>query len=639
MRITDINITNLFGVASVSINDVRPVALICGPNGAAKSSIRQALAMAFTGEVARVNLKRDCGAMIHDGAKSGTVSVDLEDADGIAASHSAHVTKSAVKSTGAPMYSGDLAARIALGSQAVGELPPDSLRTLITEVLKLKFSAREVAAELKAKGFRPASVDRIAPIIASGFANAAKSAAEFATEARGDWRAITGETYGSEKAETWEAKLPAGGAPTAEEVEELRSVSEDIQKRHEDALQEVATLIARKEATQRQAALNANLRASYSAQVERARVAAELMTEAQAAITKARNEYSAIPAAARAEAEQGTGALGSPDLIDRLARFAALALDQIVPEVEGPLSEAGAAAVADVAECIAIYEAQYQSIDRDWREGAAEKPVPDDVAAARALRVLIAELEDRAAMLRADVEAGQQAHATLAGIVDPEPDDATQLEAAKLLVERLKPLREEANAEHANAVAAAQAVTKAAEDTKRAKAAHASVVEWVNIANELAPSGIPGRMAAAGLQPLRARLAQSAADTGWGDTFGVVDIDTADGWTIRMGARPYALLSESEKWRADAMLAEAVAHFSGFRVLVLDRMDLLQPDDRLPVLDWLAACVDAGELDSAIVLATLAEAPKPEALPDVAATYWVESGRAEYVATVDHHAA
>ncbi|MGK9630576.1 hypothetical protein O6383_24315, partial [Salmonella enterica subsp. enterica] len=83
----------------------------------------------------------------------------------------------------------------------------------------------------------------------------------------------------------------------------------------------------------------------------------------------------------------------------------------------------------------------------------------------------------------------------------------------------------------------------------------------LEIADALSPDGIPGEMLAEALGPMNARLGASAVAAGWSIPQITADMEiTGDG-------RPYALLSESEKWRADAMIAEAVSYLSGLRLL------------------------------------------------------------------------
>ena len=154
--------------------------------------------------------------------------------------------------------------------------------------------------------------------------------------------------------------------------------------------------------------------------------------------------------------------------------------------------------------------------------------------------------------------------------------------------------------------------------TDTARAYHVDVTKWEAVADALAPNGIPGEMLADALGPINQRLASSSHMTEWLR----VDID-AD-MTITGGGRPYNLLSESEKWRADAMIAEAISHISGVKLLVLDRMDVLDVTGREDILFWLDGLAEDGEIETALLFATLKAVPTK--LPDTVGAFWIENG-------------
>ena len=88
--------------------------------------------------------------------------------------------------------------------------------------------------------------------------------------------------------------------------------------------------------------------------------------------------------------------------------------------------------------------------------------------------------------------------------------------------------------------------------------------------------------------------------------------------------RDYRLLSESEQWRVGAVIAEAIAHLSGLRLLVLDRFDVLDLAGRGQLLGWLDSLAQDGGLDTTLLFGTLKSAPG--GLPETIAAHWVEAG-------------
>ena len=127
-------------------------------------------------------------------------------------------------------------------------------------------------------------------------------------------------------------------------------------------------------------------------------------------------------------------------------------------------------------------------------------------------------------------------------------------------------------------------------------------------------------MLAEALTPLNERLTASSEVSEWADVTLTRDMQ------VLAGGRAYALLSESEKWRADAMIAEAIAHLSKTKLLVLDRFDVLDLKGREDLLYWLDTLAEDGEIDTALVFGTLKGLPAQ--LPETVAAFWIENGTA-----------
>lgn len=86
----------------------------------------------------------------------------------------------------------------------------------------------------------------------------------------------------------------------------------------------------------------------------------------------------------------------------------------------------------------------------------------------------------------------------------------------------------------------------------------------------------------------------------------------------------YGLLSESEKWRADALFATAIAKLSGLKIVMLDRFDVLEPKARPQALKLLMTCTKDGSIDQALMAGTMKEpmAKLPAGIQQV----WIENG-------------
>jgi DNA repair exonuclease SbcCD ATPase subunit len=606
MKINAINITNVFGAASVRLEGLPPVMLLAGPNGSGKSSIGHAVGLALCGDLARVALKKDCALIIHDGAKSGTVSIELQGRQAA----TAHVTKTKATTPAAAELDSP-AMRVCTGIERVGELTPNALRALVFGAMGVRFSAKKIAEMLLARGHAKEHVETVAPIIASGFDNAERFAKECAAEARGEWKGATGEVYGSEKALTWAAPSPevdAGAATKAAQATgalsaEMKALSESVGA-------------ARQRVENARAAANhyASQAGRLGALVGTLTSRTETLSKANKVLAETRTELQAARQAAGQASRRGEG----------LVHWLAELLGEI--SATAPAIDAGDPLGADIEQALESYTATHGDIVPVWEadpavatEGAREAVAQFEALEQRALQAV-----ERA---QAEVDEATQARSSLAALDQPAPVD-TQDEAA--LAEAQTKMAD-LDARYAIALATSQELVsqvlqaeRAAELTAAAAAAHGKVVAWQAIEADLSPAGIPAELTASGITRLQDRLEQSAADTAWPSA------SISPDWVVCLGGRPYGLLSRSEQWRADAMLAEAIAHFSGIRAVVLDEMDLLNAGERMTVLAWLSACAEAGELDTALVIATLGTLPPSQALPAHTAAAWVAAGRCEY---------
>ena len=122
---------------------------------------------------------------------------------------------------------------------------------------------------------------------------------------------------------------------------------------------------------------------------------------------------------------------------------------------------------------------------------------------------------------------------------------------------------------------------------------------------------------AGALSPINERLAQSAADTGWK----VPRIDAE--MNITADGRRYGSLSKSEKWRCDALIAEAISFVSGTKLLVLDGFDVIEVESRASLMSWLTTLGEYGDVDTLICCGTLKKRPAGNEWVE---THWIEAG-------------
>jgi len=592
MRLTRIHARNFIGLADVDLPLSSPVCVVAGSNAAGKSSLREALALALTGDLARVRLKKEAGSLVRGGAKKAEILVADSDGD----ERRVTITAAGAVTDNRPKGSAvDPMLPYVLDAQRFAGLTPEARRDFLFGLMAVQLDRDAVKTKLAERGHAARRIDRIAPLLRQGFPAAHAEAKTHASNARALWRNVTGETYGATKAETWEAEAVANVSDA--EIEAAVDAVEAIRK----SIGEQQKAIGALESDERN-------RAAAQAKLTALQAAIDLLPRRREKLARDEQHLKESEEALRAaEAKAGTGP--RVGLEHDLAK--ALAWSQtFVPEGlhDNPEHRDGVAALE-------AYERQHGKVDATDGDPAARRELPN---LSDAVDLMVRAVQNASRDLRVSEDAEAQAKVLREQLAAPFDADALKrcrddiamldesIAAARVTEQRLRSLRE----------AARTAVRR----TQDAAEHHADALAWDALADALSPNGIPAELLAQALGPINARLAQSAADTTWH----AVTIDADMGVTY--GGRPYALCSESERWRADAMLAEAVTHLSGCGLLVLDRGDVLDPASRGDLFAWLGVLAENVEIGTAVVLMTLKEPPPAGLLPkfDV---HWLVAGK------------
>lgn len=588
MRIQSLYVANFLGLASAELQLQAPVQLFAGANGAGKSSLRDAIALALTADLGRVSLKKDAPQLIRAGAEAACCEVVDSDGD----TYSVTISAAGKITDSQKGREADAMLASVLDAQRFARLDGTERRAFLYDLMGVKVDQGEIARRLEARGCHITKVHRVLPLLRAGFDAAAKQAKANATEAKGAWRAVTGETYGSAKAISWHAPVPQHDATAAKQAAtELQHCDVAI----EQWQQQVGKLQAEE---QRRQQLQSKLPAldAYADRLER--------IEKKLALDK---EQLDNWEADLVKTKVAAGSTPRTGLIHDLARALGDTLFFVGEKHEFlPRWQA----------VLAAYESEHGPVNGAAGDGKALARLPS----IQQSRDLVASAvkngqRDQVAALQARDEA-ESIRAELAEVFD-----ASALAAARQQIDTLKAQRAEL-VKKADAFKAAKAAADAAEKKTADAQAHAEdVATWDAIGDALSPDGIPAEILAEALGPINARLAQSAADTGWPAV--VIAADMA----ITSGGRDYRLLSESEQWRVDAVLAESISHLSGIYLLVLDRFDVLDLAGRGELLGWLDALAEAGEIATALVFGTLKALPA--GLPPTIAAHWIENGQVQ----------
>ena len=571
MQITNITINNYQGIRRFDAKLTKPVLLVAGSNAAGKSSLQDAIRLAMNADMGRVNLKKDAPALIRDGADMASVGIVSADGDeyGVTISKSGKITDSKAGVDADPVLP------YLLDMTAFTRADANTRRTLLGLITRTAPTPELIVKRLHERGCESDKVAAIQPMLRAGIEAACKHAKQQATEAKGAWRAVTGETYGEKKADSWSSPIP--------------DVDRD------------ADLALKKELDSLDALLESNVRQLTLTEDNLAR---ESQNAAKRQVYK-----------------------GSAEKLDRLEKKLAADRKDLCDwqeKLEEAQAKAAGKPVPKLFACPCCDAQLYHDIKRpdaallEWKDDG-QTPDPEALASIPGIEHSINLYRSAVNNDQRDIEEAKKAAAMLASLPAAESVENMQ-EIIRTLQQRISGIRADkkrVESEYSAHNAKMREVMQAAGKTSKAAGFHADVCAWSKIADALSPDGIPGELIAGAIKPVNDRLRQSAEDTGWMQAS--VDAEMQ----VFANGRPYALLSESEKWRVDAMLTEAIALLSGQQMMMLDRMDVLDLPGRGECLAWLEILAENAEISTAIVCATLKSAPAERAGVQVA---WLEGG-------------
>lgn len=593
MKITRIQAQNVLGLQDVDARLPTPVALFAGRNGSGKSSIQEAVRMAITQDTVRdVTTKKTFGMLVHEGAQAGGAVVTIDgDAD---ESFAFNMPKGEFVG---PEISEPM--RVALYGQRFARMTADERRTFLFGLTGLKPKADNVKARMLARGCQEAKVDAVLPLLRTGFPGVCEHAKSKATEAKGAWRQLTGETYGAVKAVSWEAlvpDLPPGDAKAL--ADQVAGIDRNIAQLNENLGVIKGTARQAQEAAAKRAAL-----------AEGAGKVASL-TDQLALAQKELAEYTPKVEDLRKRAS-GTARVG---LVHDMAKF----IDTL--QLTG--KDKTAEKATEQAKLLAAYTKEHGKLD-------AGQPDPEAVAELPAHEKGLQVVQNRVRNLQRDLDAATQAKGQFDALAPAAEvlDASAEIAEVEGMIAQAKADRQAAENKRLDIEAAQKKRAEAETKTKTAAAYHADVEEWTKVADALAPQGIPNEMLLEALAPVNLLLKQASVDTEW--MAAQIEPDMA----ITANGRPYQLLSESEQWRVDAMVAQVVAELSGLKVLMLDRVDVLDLPGRAQLLDWMDVLAFDGIIDTALLFGTFKALPT--GLADTITAFWIENGAITASTTVD----
>jgi hypothetical protein len=574
MRIETIYVENFQGLRSANLDlTTAPITMVCGLNGAGKSSLKEAIGLAL-GESARIALKKDYGQLITEGEKKAQIIIGH---DGVASSIT--LPKGTLERND---IEGQDYLPYVLNPEAFANLDDKARRSLLFALTKSSGKPQVVVKKLAARGCDAAKVEKIKPLLLRGFGAAMDEAKTYTAESRGAWKAIAGENYGSDKAEGWIVTID----PLPEGTPEV--TQDDLAQAQADLAAAAAEI---EKGNQHLGGLNAKRQATASAAKRKIELAEAfaLLPRAQAKLDTTETELKKWDEAIargfeKVEAYDGEASCECPGCHVKL-------------KVAGKSVELFTGKTADSKK---LAEAQSELSKAREAKALMDRTNTNDVAAVQKAEQAGRDLEALNATAGEDVTDAMVERVEKALLVQRNTRDS-----AKAKVEMM--------AERLDLIAGAHK-----RGTEAAKH-HQDVKDWTLIATALAPDGIPGEILAGALEPINTSLATLSATAGWPKV--AISTDMA----ITANGRLYALLSESERWRCDALIGLTIALASGLNLVLMDRFDVLLPAVRAQLLGMLLNLSKAHGVQ-AIICGSLKE--KPTKLPADFQVVWIENGTA-----------
>lgn len=574
----------LHAAFSVELSNKQPLVVLCGDNEVGKSLMGLAVDFGLRGTMSRIG--KDRKGLIKTGAKNGQVAINLENG-----TYEAHLVRDI--STGKHMHAtanfAELAGNPVLWPMvssifAWSEMTADERRKVLFSAFNLPEGVAACEPTLRAEKFSDDIIKQI--ITFASYELALKHCETKATEARGAWKAITGETYGDVKGVDWSpANLPAA-IPT-DSVDRLATMRAELQSLNQN-IQKEKTIIDQQQGS--------------------------------AVAMKSLNDAFNKAAAAASQILQKVGIVepsAVKSYIDKTMRPFVENLRQVHQQAQAQYNEqkqiadqlrAGIRIKPSVEVCPCCKVELLRSIHglQEYIEPDEPKTTVEETADAYNKQLALQPIVEDA--LNRFNSANQKLEillnlANAYAALEVTGQTLQQLISGDLLAS-LTAQRDALEADIESLSTTIENFTSGQKKTNQAKIEHDLVQVWSLMAQWMKPSGCQSLMLSSVLQPVNDRLNTNCQRLGW------PPMVLNDDMSITYNGLPYAAASKSGQWRASVVITEAVLHLGGCKSMVVDELDLLAIKSRPAFLKWIHTLHRLGELKRAIIIGTLEAPPK-----------------------------
>ncbi len=573
-----LKISNYRGISTADIT-INSIALVAGPNEAGKTSTAQALAAVLTGDpVPIVGVKKNqAGVLVRSGTASG-----MAELTGPKGSTKVTWPTGKVSSEGIAPFASIYAA----GMQSIVTMKDDDRVKVLTEYLKAAPTRADLDVNMKDLELTSVALEAIWDRIQKlGWDGTLKHYETPGATFKGQWMEVTGEQYGSKKAESWLPPEWEYGLDTGSE-ENLSALVTDAR----DSL----------EAAIKTDAVDDSKRADLQ-------VLADLLPERQKAVDAAK--LLKVEPALYAQLDEANGFIKS--ISDKR--------DVMLSEMK-TLPQATQTSGMPCPHCSTVLQ-----VAGDHLETAIV--LTEDVLAAR--QTAIDELASKLVSVNDAIGKHMTSVASMQSRIKEieKANEQTVADALRLMQESataVKEIEKPVTAPSAvsiddcrNTLATAENKLKAFKAKTRADRIHESVCTMEALIVKIAPDGIRWDVLVKSLNKFNNGMAIYTTAANWKPV--VLESDLMPTY----GGTPYLLLSESAKFRVRVVLQLAMAKLDHSDVVIIDAADILDKGGR----SGLIKAVHASGL-AAMVCMTMDDVAQMPNLKNagIGASYWIGDG-------------
>jgi hypothetical protein len=527
-----------------------------GDNEAGKSVLAEAIRFLYRGMNERVLKKGDYDLLVTNGKRSGFVEAVANDTP---------IRRN--------IRDGKFTSRVDLNFKEdhidlqldgieFGKASHEMLRSLFLELFEAKADEKMVRERLELAGVKPDMIKQAMPLIKSvGFESAAKKAGQHATEERGKWKGITGETYGHVKAQNWEPEwLSTTQMPTDEDIQRWTNEVarlEQSKQEYSDALAAARRTIELR-AKMSDGVTVENAEQSLTIAQEELRDIDQRIADNETTFKDAiQKDENTLRNAEKAliEAKNAAATLACPHCQTALNLVTKEGVPMLERAAEGRINDADVRKAAD-----AVNSAKLVLATRQKSREAAMKVLNE--ARGRA--------GDAVNHARQMIDNARK----LALLPEVKPDHIERLNEELALM--AEPLHREKNTLD-QLQATKRQILEARKNIERAKETHTTAQQWAIIESlcGAGSDGIPAELIGRITKPLNESV-KTIAEL-WGIQAALL---TDDMRVVRSDGMPYFLLSKSARWRVNVLMKLALAMLTPLKLVVIDEFDLLAPKYR-----------------------------------------------------------